>query len=201
MEPSLMWWMGPLGHHLQDFHQDSSLIIKSLEIYKIRRQALISLKDLNPLLPDLFPLILTTRTHCQPITLNLPHWPLNSDFYLPVKFKPVSQASFIPEIYPLLFVWVISYPTSCCFMRPRNMPPRGVHTNWRNETDATSSDQTKYPSQHLPWKLRRLPQMLVVTAGTGWSWGTHQVPNEYWKIKGRGKDLKSTSHWWQPFNP
>ena len=134
MEPSLMWWMDPLGHHLQDFHQDSSLIIKSSEIYKIQRQALISLKDLNPLLPDLFPLILTTRTHCQPITLNLPHWPLNSDFYLPVKFKPVSQASFIPEIYPLLFVWVISYPISCCFMRPRNVPPRGVHTNWRNET-------------------------------------------------------------------
>lgn len=159
--------MDPLGHHLQDFHQDSSLIIKSSEIYKIRRQALISLKDLNPLLPDLFPLILTTRTHCQPITLNLPHWPLNSDFCLPVKFKPVSQASFIPEIYPLLFVWIISYPISCCFTRTRNVPLRGVDTDRRNETDATSSDQTKYSSQHFLWKLRRIPQKQVVTAGTG----------------------------------
>lgn len=154
MEPSLMWWMDPLGHHLQDFHQDSSLIIKSSEIYKIWRQSLVILKDLSPLLPDLFPPTLTTRTHCQPVTLNLPHWPLNSDFYLPIKFKPVSQASFIPEIYPrylselfLTLSHVVSQDLERCLL--------GVYTDWRSKTDATSSNQTKYSSQHFPRKLRK----------------------------------------------
>lgn len=163
MEHSLVGSMLPLEHSLQCLGWDSSMKIKSPEIYKISRRALFAPDALKPLLPDFFPV--SFYSWLPGLSINLWLWtrPTGSKLWPPPSTK-VHVSFLVP-----LCSWGLSPATLLCSsLSPTNGTWKYASLECirhlrKQDIERTSRDQIKCPTQQSLENKEGLPPKQVTT--------------------------------------